>query len=71
MREHQITITLQAEQFQEIQRLARSTGARSVGTFARDKLLATLGLTMGNSNRQAPRVQDLTQRDRRIEKIAS
>jgi hypothetical protein len=60
MREHQITITLQAEQFQEIQRLARSAGARSVGTFAREKLLSAVGLNLGSKNLKATRAQDLT-----------
>jgi hypothetical protein len=60
MREHQITITLQAEQFQEIQRLARTAGARSVGTYAREKLLAAVGLNLGSKNLKANRAQDLT-----------
>ncbi|MDR3613725.1 MAG: hypothetical protein P4L53_09160 [Candidatus Obscuribacterales bacterium] len=60
MREHQITITLQAEQFQEIQRLARTAGARSVGTYAREKLLAAVGLNLGSKNLKATRAQDLT-----------
>jgi hypothetical protein len=60
MREHQITITLQAEQFQEIQRLARTAGARSVGTYAREKLLAAVGLNLGTTNLKATRAQDLT-----------
>lgn len=44
MREHQIIINLKPEQFQEVQRLARQAGSRSVSTFVRERLLNTLGL---------------------------
>ena len=45
MREHQIVINLKPEQFDEVQRLARAAGSKSVGLFVRQKLLSTLGLT--------------------------
>lgn len=44
MREHQIVITLKPEQFQEVQRLARAAGNKSMGVFVRQKLLVALGL---------------------------
>ncbi len=44
MREHQIVITLKPEQFLEVQRMARSSGAKSMGMFVRQKLLSVLGL---------------------------
>ncbi len=44
MREHQIVITLKPEQFLEVQRLARSANAKSMGIFVRQQLLAALGI---------------------------
>lgn len=44
MREHQIVITLKPEQFQEVQRLARAAGNKSMGVFVRQQLLVALGL---------------------------
>lgn len=44
MREHQIIITLKPEQFLQVQRLARMAGAKSMGVFVRQKLLAALGI---------------------------
>jgi hypothetical protein len=44
MREHQIIITLKPEQFQEMQRLFKEAGAKSMGIFARQKLLDALGM---------------------------
>jgi hypothetical protein len=44
MREHQIVITLKPEQFIEVQRLTRAAGAKSMGIFVRQKLLAALGI---------------------------
>lgn len=44
MREHQIVITLKPEQFLEVQRLSRAAGAKSMGIFVRQKLLAALGI---------------------------
>jgi hypothetical protein len=44
MREHQIVITLKPEQFLEVQRLSRAAGAKSMGMFVRQKLLAALGI---------------------------
>jgi hypothetical protein len=44
MREHQIIITLKPEQFLQVQRLARTAGAKSMGMFVRQKLLAVLGI---------------------------
>ena len=44
MREHQIVITLKPEQFLQVQKLARSAGAKSMGMFVRQQLLAALGI---------------------------
>ncbi|HEY9869815.1 MAG TPA: hypothetical protein V6D08_11665 [Candidatus Obscuribacterales bacterium] len=44
MREHQIVITLKPEQFLEVQRLSRAAGAKSMGMFVRQQLLAALGI---------------------------
>lgn len=44
MREHQIVISLKAEQFQEVQKLARAAGSQSVGAFVREHLLSFLGI---------------------------
>lgn len=44
MREHQIVITLKPEQFLEVQRMARVSGAKSMGMFVRQRLLSALGI---------------------------
>lgn len=44
MREHQIVISLKADQYQQVQQMARASGSGSVGTFIRQRLLAALGL---------------------------
>ncbi|MBX9689134.1 MAG: hypothetical protein K2X27_20665 [Candidatus Obscuribacterales bacterium] len=44
MREHQIVITLKPEQFLQVQKLARNAGAKSMGLFVRQQLLAALGI---------------------------
>jgi hypothetical protein len=44
MREHQIVITLKPEQFLEVQRMARISGAKSMGMFVRQRLLSALGI---------------------------
>ncbi|MBC7999802.1 MAG: hypothetical protein IAF58_17745, partial [Leptolyngbya sp.] len=44
VREHQIVISLKAEQFQEVQKLARAAGSQSVGAFVREHLLSFLGI---------------------------
>src|ERR1700722_6481837 len=44
MREHQIIITLKPEQFLRVQKLARDAGAKSMGMFVRQQLLAALGI---------------------------
>ncbi|MBY0552861.1 MAG: hypothetical protein K2W95_36595 [Candidatus Obscuribacterales bacterium] len=44
MREHQIIITLKPDQFLQVQRLARMAGAKSMGMFVRQRLLAALGI---------------------------
>lgn len=44
MREHQIIITLKPDQFLQVQRLARVAGAKSMGMFVRQRLLAALGI---------------------------
>lgn len=47
MREHQIVISLKPEQFEEVQRLARAAGSKSISAFLRQQIIASLGL--GNS----------------------
>lgn len=42
MREHQILLSLKSNQFQEVERLAKASGFKSVGLFARQQLLAGL-----------------------------
>lgn len=44
MREHQIVITLKPEQFTQVQKLAKNAGAKSMGMFVRQQLLAALGI---------------------------
>jgi hypothetical protein len=51
MREHQIIINLKPEHFEEVQRMARAAGSKSIGLFVRQKLLSTLGLS-GSSKPQ-------------------
>lgn len=51
MREHQIVITLKPDQFLQVQRLARMAGAKSMGMFVRQRLLAALGIE-GEPERQ-------------------
>jgi len=44
MREHQIIINLKPEHFEQVQRMARAAGSKSIGMYVRQKLLSTLGL---------------------------
>jgi hypothetical protein len=44
MREHQIVISLKPEHFQQVQRMARADGSKSVSVFVRQRLLSSLGL---------------------------
>jgi hypothetical protein len=44
MREHQIVITLKPDQFLQVQKLAKNAGAKSMGMFVRQHLLAALGI---------------------------
>ncbi|MGH9552239.1 MAG: hypothetical protein ACRD3W_22830, partial [Terriglobales bacterium] len=44
MREHQIVVSLKPEHFQQVQRMARAAGSKSVGVYVRQKLLSSLGL---------------------------
>jgi hypothetical protein len=44
MREHQIIINLKPEHYQELERLSRASGARSVSVFVKDRMLASLGI---------------------------
>ncbi len=53
MREHQIVITLKPEQFLEVQRLARVAGAKSMGMFVRQQLLAALGIEGSSTKARA------------------
>lgn len=44
MRQHQIVITLNADQYREVQRLAKMAGTTSIGHFLHTRLLTFLGL---------------------------
>jgi hypothetical protein len=44
MREHQIIINLKPEHYQELERLSRASGARSVSVFVKERMLASLGI---------------------------
>ena len=44
MREHQIIINLKPEHYQELERLSRVAGARSVSIFVKERILASLGI---------------------------
>jgi hypothetical protein len=44
MREHQIIINLKPEHYQELERLSRASGARSVSIFVKERILASLGI---------------------------
>lgn len=45
MREHQIIINLKPEHYQELERLSRVSGARSVSIFVKERILASLGIS--------------------------
>ncbi len=70
MREHQIVINLKPEQFEELQRMARAAGSKSVNLFVRQKLIATLGLAApgGRTSEEdeAPDLKQLTGELRRL-----
>lgn len=70
MREHQIVINLKPEQFEELQRMARAAGSKSVNLFVRQKLISTLGLAgPGNGSpdeSDAPDLKQLTGELRRL-----
>ncbi|CAN5678579.1 hypothetical protein BH10CYA1_BH10CYA1_63700 [soil metagenome] len=69
MREHQIVINLKPDQFEEVQRMARAAGSKSVGLFVRQKLIATLGLAAprtGATEDEAPDLKQLTGELRRL-----
>lgn len=61
MREHQIIINLKPEHYQELERLSRVAGSRSVSIFVKERILASLGIgggaaganLAGNSNLSA------------------
>ena len=44
MKEQQIVITLTAEQFDQVQKLARAAGSKSVGAFIRERFLESFGI---------------------------
>ena len=58
MREHQIVISLKSEHFQQVQRMARAAGSKSVGLFIRQRLLAALGLDGHDSAAEPERGPD-------------
>lgn len=70
MREHQIVINLKPDQFEEVQRMARAAGSKSVGQFVRQKLIGTLGLatprTGAAEDIDAPDIKQLTGELRRL-----
>ncbi len=70
MREHQIVINLKPDQFEEVQRMARAAGSKSVGLFVRQKLITTLGLgtvrTDAGDDTEAPDLKQLTSELRRL-----
>jgi hypothetical protein len=71
MREHQIVINLKPDQFEEVQRMARAAGSKSVGLFVRQKLIATLGLGTirtgsAGDDPEAPDLKQLTSELRRL-----
>jgi hypothetical protein len=47
MREHQIIINLKPEHYQELERLSRVAGSRSVSIFVKERILASLGIGGG------------------------
>jgi hypothetical protein len=61
MREHQIVINLKREQFEEVQRLARLAGSKSVGAYLRERVLTFLALKGTDEDDQtiAPSAQEL------------
>lgn len=62
MREHQIVINLKREQFEEVQRLARLSGSKSVAAYLRDRVLEHLdSLNNDDSVKQttAPATEEL------------
>jgi hypothetical protein len=63
MREHQIVITLKPEQFLQVQKLARSAGAKSMGMFVRQQLLAALGIEGQQAEGLAQATAPAEQRD--------
>lgn len=71
MREHQIVISLKADQFEEVQRLARAAGVRSVSAFVRQRLLTMLGVNAGGLKVQPESAQetDLTQISEELQRM--
>lgn len=71
MREHQIVISLKPEQFEEVQRLARAAGVRSVSAFVRQRLLSMLGVNAGALKVQPESTQetDLTQISEELQRM--
>jgi hypothetical protein len=70
MREHQIVISLKPDQFEEVQRMARAAGSKSVGLFVRQKLIGTLGLGItraeAGEDPHSPDLKQLTGELRRL-----
>lgn len=54
MREHQIIINLKPEHYQELERLSRASGARSVSVFVKERMLASLGIGGSSSSMTVP-----------------
>jgi hypothetical protein len=50
MREHQIIINLKPEHYQELERLSRVAGSRSVSIFVKERILASLGIVNSTSS---------------------
>lgn len=62
MREHQIVINLKREQFEEVQRLARLAGSKSVSAYLKERVLSMIGLIPNQELEQvvySPSAQEL------------
>lgn len=54
MREHQIVISLKSEDFQQVQKMARAAGAKSVGAYIRQRLMSALELKNSDAGSEDP-----------------
>lgn len=61
MREHQIVINLKREQFEEVQRLARLAGSKSVAAYLKEHVLEQLLQQNESSESAVPSAQELSE----------